>query len=93
MQALIRHFNIRIIGRVQGVYFRASAREAAFNNGVKGFVRNEPDGSVYIEAEGEEKALQEFLFWCRQGPSRAQVEEVQFTTGEMIHFSSFEIRR
>jgi acylphosphatase len=49
-----KHFNIRISGRVQGVFFRASTKAKAEELGISGFVQNEPDGSVYIEAEGEE---------------------------------------
>jgi len=48
-----KHVNITVKGRVQGVGFRYSAMEAAEELGIKGFVRNMPDGSVYIEAEGE----------------------------------------
>ena len=48
----IIHQNIRISGRVQGVGFRYNAREAAFHYGIKGFIRNQPNGDVYIEAEG-----------------------------------------
>lgn len=64
---------IRVSGKVQGVFFRASAKDVAEGLGLSGVVRNEPDGSVYVEAEGAEGALDHFAAWCRQGPPRAKV--------------------
>ena len=64
---------IRVSGNVQGVFFRATAKDTADRLGLSGIVRNEPDGSVYVEAEGEEGALDHFTAWCRQGPPRAKV--------------------
>lgn len=57
----IKHLNIKIYGQVQGVFFRASAKEEAEKLGVKIFPRNETDGSVFIEAEGEEEKLKKFV--------------------------------
>lgn len=83
---------IRVYGRVQGVYYRGSAREMARRLGIRGFVRNEADGSVYAEATGGAKAMGEFIRWLRQGPPHAHVEELE--VDEMIpkDFSSFEVR-
>lgn len=64
---------IRINGKVQGVFFRASAKDKADELDVRGIVRNEPDGSVYIEAEAAEENLNKFIVWCRKGPARARV--------------------
>jgi acylphosphatase len=64
---------IRITGKVQGVFFRASTKDEADRLGLSGIVRNEPDGSVYIEAEGSEEMILSFEQWCRKGPSRARV--------------------
>lgn len=79
-------------GRVQGVFFRHTARIRAEKLNLKGLVRNENDGSVTIIAEGEEEALQKFLEWCRKGPPLARVYEIktewQEATGE---FDGFEI--
>jgi acylphosphatase len=88
-----KHFSINVMGKVQGVFFRASAREKAEELGVKGFVRNEPDGSVYIEAESDEKTLQQFTDWCRLGPPRARVEELHVKEGPVQGFEVFETRR
>lgn len=65
--------SIRVSGKVQGVFFRASTKNEADRLGIQGMVRNEPDGSVYIEAEGEEKSLAQFVEWCRKGPTKAIV--------------------
>jgi len=72
---------IRVSGKVQGVFFRASTQETAQRLGVSGIVRNEPDGSVYVEAEGDESSLNQFIAWCRHGPPRAKV--VTFVMNEM----------
>ncbi len=62
----MKHLNIKIHGQVQGVFFRDSAKQAADKLGIKGFAKNEADGTVYIEAEGEEAGLGKFLEWCRR---------------------------
>lgn len=83
---------IRIYGRVQGVFFRHTSRREAERLGIVGFVRNEPDGSVYLEAEGEEKALQEFLGWCHRGPVLAKVDKVDFEFSDRLqNFRDFSI--
>ncbi|HNR40986.1 MAG TPA: acylphosphatase [Bacteroidales bacterium] len=61
-------YKIYVRGRVQGVGFRYSAVRAANHHGITGFVKNMPDGSVYMEAEGTEKELLDFIEWCRNGP-------------------------
>jgi len=52
-----------------------------------------PDGSVYIEAEGEEEDLLRFIDWCRQGPGYAHVKDLLIQEAPLGHFSDFEIRR
>ena len=89
----MKHVSIKISGRVQGVYFRASTKDKADELGLKGFVRNERDGSVYIEAEGETAILNQFVEWCHQGPSRAIVEKVVVLDGTLKNFSRFDITR
>lgn len=76
---------------MQGVWFRKSTLEQAFSSGVKGFVRNEPDGSVYIEAEGNSEQLQQFIDWCRKGPELARVDKLEATEGAVVDFIEFEI--
>ncbi len=87
-----RHLNIKIHGRVQGVFFRHSAKQKAKELGIKGFAQNEPDGAVYIEAEGEEINLKQFLDWCRRGPTFARVEKVESEfKSELQNFNEFVI--
>lgn len=83
------HLNIKIYGLVQGVFFRATAKQQADKLKIKGFAKNLPDGSVYIEAEGEENDLNYFIKWCRQGPSMAQVEKVEVSENPLKNFSEF----
>lgn len=77
---------IRVTGKVQGVFFRQSTLEKATELGIKGFVRNETDGSVYIEARGSK--MEAFLEWLHQGPARAEVDQVK--AGKIEDERSFE---
>lgn len=86
---MIKHVNIKISGIVQGVFFRISAKEQADKLDIKGFARNEPDGSVYIESEGAEENINKFLEWCHQGPPLAEIEKVEITEGKPKFFSEF----
>jgi acylphosphatase len=72
-------YRIRVRGLVQGVWFRASAEREAARLGLTGFARNEPDGSVTVEAEGPVPAVQAMVGWCRVGPPRADVTSVDVT--------------
>jgi len=77
-------------GRVQGVYFRASARDRARQLGLSGWVRNCPDGSVAILAEGERARLEQLVVWCHGGPPGAVVTgldaEWREASGEFVGF-------
>ena len=88
----LRHLNIKIKGRVQGVGFRYSAMHAANQYGIKGYIRNMPDGSVYAEAEGNELQLQDFINWCNEGPPRSKIIHVSSIEGIVKPFTEFEIR-
>ena len=90
---MLIHRNIRVGGRVQGVFYRASTVDKAKALGLKGFVLNEPAGSVYMEVEGEESPVNEMIEWARKGPPRANVTSLDVTEGPMIGFKTFEIRR
>ena len=85
----MKHLKVKIHGKVQGVYYRATTVEKARLIGVFGFVRNEKDGTVYIEVEGEEEKLDEFISWCHEGPERAVVEKVVVEEGEPKHYKNF----
>jgi acylphosphatase len=81
---------LRIVGRVQGVFYRASARAQARALRLTGYARNLYDGAVEIVAEGDEESLERFVTWCRIGPSAARVRRVEVThaaaTGEFAGF-------
>ena len=77
---------------MQGVFFRDTARQVATRLGLAGFARNEPNGSVYIEVEGDETALREFLKWCPEGSHYAEVAEVDHSEHEAVGHRGFEIR-
>lgn len=80
-------------GLVQGVFFRASTKECATSLKISGLVRNEPDGSVYIEAEGDEAALKQFIQWCHQGPAHAVVDKCVFSEAPLKNCDGFKIER
>lgn len=84
---------IRVAGRVQGVFFRASTKDIADQLGVHGRVSNEPDGSVLIEAEGEETAVDQLIEWCRKGPPRARVEALTINETTPKGYSWFWVER
>ena len=88
---MIKHFNIIVYGTVQGVWFRDSTLKESQKLDIKGFVRNEPDGSVYIEAEGEQAKLEELVKWCHSGPEKAVVTSVDVSEGDLKHFNEFSI--
>jgi len=87
----MKHIDIRITGKVQGVSFRATTKAVADQMGVRGFVRNEKDGSVFIEAEGDDVLLEVFLEWCHEGSDRSKIEQVEVTPGTLKNYQNFEI--
>ena len=86
--------HLKIAGRVQGVYYRASTVQQAQSLGLTGWVMNCPDGSVEAIAEGAKAKLEALIAWCRQGPDGARVTQVdvRWETPEN-NFYSFSIRR
>lgn len=88
----IKQFNMTITGKVQGVFYRASTAETARKLGIKGWVKNNPDGSVQIAATGTSEQLQALLAWCRQGPSRAEVAQVTWEEHTPESFEDFTVR-
>lgn len=86
---MVKHLNIKIYGRVQGIFFRYSAKLQADSLKITGFARNEDDGSLFIEAEGEEENLKTFLSWCKKGPPLAKVERIEVTEGDLKNFPKF----
>lgn len=84
----------RITGRVQGVGFRNFTRTRARRLGVTGWVRNERDGSVRLEAEGAREALESLVDAVHQGPRMARVEHVEVDWSDATdEFDTFRVRR
>ncbi len=91
-QLLKERWRFLIEGSVQGVGFRQSCRQRAIDLGLCGWVRNLKDGSVEVQAEGGEMALNEFRFWCERGPSTASVKRVLFSKMPITGHDWFDIR-
>lgn len=87
----MKHINIKVYGLVQGIFFRATAKEQADKLSIAGFAENKPDGSVYLEAEGEKEKLNKFVKWCYKGPLAAKVEKVIISERNIKNFSQFEV--
>ena len=84
-------YKIHAMGRVQGIGFRWSAVNEARTRGIKGFVKNLSDGSVYIEAEGSRKQLNAYVEWCRKGPGFGLVEAVKVDVFPPVNYIDFRI--
>ena len=87
----MKHLDIHVTGRVQGVFFRVSTQRKANELGVRGIVRNELDGSVYIEAEADEPTLTRFVDWCRRGLAHADVRRVDAVESAPRDYAEFSI--
>ncbi|HKL37895.1 MAG TPA: acylphosphatase [Bacteroidales bacterium] len=83
---------ITIQGNVQGVGFRFSAVHKAQELDIKGFIKNQPNGTVYIEAEGEPGRLNDFVNWCWQGPPAARVENATKQEIPVQDFTRFGVK-
>ena len=79
-------------GEVQGVFFRDSTRQEADRQGVAGWVRNRPDGTVELHAEGPPGAVDALLAFARTGPSNAQVAHVDLEDADAEGLDGFEVR-
>ncbi len=88
-----KRLSARVVGRVQGVYFRAFTRNLARALGLTGWVRNEYYGSVHLEAEGPRAALETLLAAVRRGPSEARVDHVEVDWSEATgEYDGFGVR-
>ena len=84
--------SIELRGRVQGVAFRHHTKIQAEKLGVEGLVRNQSDGSVYIEACGSEDQLELFINWCHRGPLMANVTGIKIIDIPSKTYKGFSIR-
>ena len=88
------HYTIKILGKVQGVFFRYFTKKTADKLGIQGTVKNLPDGSVWIEATGEDEDMEEFIQWCHRGSPASKVQEVRVTPHDTAKsFQKFVIMR
>jgi acylphosphatase len=88
----VRRIRVRVTGRVQGVFFRASCAEAARGRDVAGWVRNAPDGAVEAAFEGPAGDVEAMVAWCRRGPPLARVDAVQVVEEAPTGDSGFRVR-
>jgi acylphosphatase len=87
----MKNLKILVKGKVQGVWFRVNTKKIADKLELNGFVRNEIDESVYIEVSGEDKKIDEFILWSKDGPELAIVESVTIMKNEIVYESGFNI--
>ena len=88
----MKRVHVRVRGRVQGVFFRAEARDRAESLGLAGWVRNAENGSVEAVFEGGDERVQSMVEWCRRGPAGARVEDVEVEPGEPTGETGFHVR-
>jgi acylphosphatase len=87
----MKHLNIIVKGKVQGVFYRVTTKAVADQLGVRGSIKNEPNGDVFIEAEADNATLDMFLDWCHEGPEDANVTAVETNEGELKNYRNFEV--
>ena len=90
---MIRNYQIHIAGKVQGVWFRKYTYQEAIKLQLTGYVRNEPGGGVYVEAEGEEDQLILLLRFLEKGSPMSKVSSVNHKEAPLKKFQKFEISR
>ena len=89
----MKRLEMRIKGRVQGVSFRYNTKKQAQSLNVAGYVKNLPDGTVEVKAEGPEQDLEQLKAFCEEGPTMARVEDMELDWKEhKDEFSNFEVR-
>ena len=90
---MLRHYNIKVRGKVQGVSYRFNAQAKAHQFNLTGFAKNLSDNSVYIEVEGTEENINKFISWCYTGPRLAKVSEVVPEEAPLVGYQTFEVRK
>lgn len=84
-------FHLLLKGKVQGVFYRATAKKMADKFNLSGWIKNTKEGHVESIVTGSNEQVQQFINWCKTGPEKANVEEVQVTPTEEILFNDFQI--
>jgi acylphosphatase len=85
--------HLLIEGEVQGVFYRATAKEMADKSGITGWIKNTWEGNVEAMITGNETSVQKFIDWCWQGPKKANVTNVTVTKKEETSFNNFSVVR
>jgi acylphosphatase len=89
---MTEHINLFIYGDVQGVFFRRTIKHEASRRGIKGFIQNKPDGSVYLELEGAKDETASFVEWIEAGADGHTVKRIDREAGAFKAFDAFEIK-
>ncbi len=89
----MKTIRLTVKGKVQGVYYRASAKNKASELGITGWIKNLPDNNVEIKATATDDLLKQFTDWCRRGPLRAVVNELIIEEIPFEPFNDFRIMR
>ena len=84
---------LRISGKVQGVYYRASTKAKAEELGLRGWVKNERNGDVSVRVQGPEQQVEQLVAWCAEGPRLARVDHIERKSGPLQDFDNFRILR
>ena len=92
METNKKRYSIIVNGKVQGVWFRKYTQQAANLNDLNGFVQNKTDGTVYIEAEGEETNLKLLIQWLEKGSPLSEVKDVVASEGDLVGFIGFDLK-
>lgn len=88
-----KQLNIRVFGKVQGVWFRQTTKEKADSLRLNGIIMNQSDGSVYISVRGNQMSLDDFLLYCKIGSPAAKVLNVVVEEVDLQEFKDFSILR
>jgi acylphosphatase len=90
---MLKTVSITVTGKVQGVFYRQTAKEKATELGIKGEVKNMPDETVQITVTGTKEQIEQLIEWCRQGPPKAEVQNVITEEMPLQSFDKFSIVR
>ena len=89
----MKRLRIKVEGRVQGVFYRASTQSKALELGLSGWVKNQPDGSVLIEVQGNTEVLDKMIKWCKEVPIMARIDNLDQEDIPVEAGTSFDIIR
>ena len=89
----MKRIHLIVHGDVQGVFYRSNTRKKASELGLKGYVKNLPDGTVEVVAEGSENKLNELINFCKNKPGYSNVDKVEVKEEKVTNeFRDFEVR-